>query len=246
MKVASGNIRQNLPVEVALSDIDRVVTEYRPDALCLQEATVDRVQDASTGYLGHIATRYGLEPSFAQTRHFQLKTGDIHSGVATLLSDALEENSTTQEIELQRQSVTTKHRPIGRRALLITRIEAGERPLTLVNVHLTYPNLRFRRRRQEWQRVFTAIDELPGDVVISGDFNARPRSSFIRECNRRWKQISDQTVPTFHGLYKWLPKHFKTRTLDYVFTNKACQRPVTAEQLPLMHSDHQWHLITID
>lgn len=249
MKIISGNIRQNLPPEVALGDINQAVEMHNPDVLCLQEATTNEVSDATTGYLGNIAIEHGMEPTFAQNRHFRRISGDIHSGIATLVNSKVAPVYKTREIELNSQRIKNPARPIGRRALLITTFEDGGRPLHIVNAHLSYPKLNPRARRREWRKVFETIDSLDGDVVITGDFNVRPGSQFIKECNRRWMQISDQKLPTWQGIYDFMPKRIKKRakrTLDYVFTNKSCERTVVSEQLPQMHSDHIWHAITIE
>ncbi len=246
MKIISGNIRQNLPKNVALDDINNAIEVHNPDIICLQEATVDTVRDAMSGYVGAIATEHGMEPAFAQTRHFHRRSGDIHSGLATLVKAELADEVETREIELNTQRLNTRVRPIGRRALLITTINKDERPLHIVNAHLSYPGLNPRARRREWRKVFDIVNSLEGDVVINGDFNVRPKSRFIQECNRRWQQVSDQSKTTFHNLYRFVPKSLKERTIDYVFTNKDFQRKVKVSQLTSNHSDHIWHEIEIN
>lgn len=245
MKIISGNIRQSLPREVALEDINRAIETCNPDIICLQEATVDTLRDAASGYVGAVATEHGLEPTFAQTRHFHSRSGDIHSGLATLVRAEIANDVETREVELNSQRIHTPFRPIGRRALLITTITEADRSLHVVNAHLSYPGINPLARRREWKKVFEIVNGLEGDVVISGDFNVRPNSQFIQECNRRWRQVTDHTKATFHNLYSFVPKSLKERTIDYVFTNKDFKRKVSVSQLPPNHSDHIWHSIDV-
>lgn len=246
MKIISGNIRQSLPVEVALGDIQSAIESTQPDIICLQEATVGEEREAASGYVGAIATAHGLEPAFAQMRHFRRPSGDIHSGIATLVKAELADQVETREVELNSQRIKNPVRPIGRRALLITTLHNDDRPLHVVNAHLSYPGLNPRARRREWRKVFEIIGSLEGDVVISGDFNVRPKSQFIQECNRRWKQVTDHSEATFHNLYRFVPAFLRERTIDYVFTNRDFQKTVSVAQLPPNHSDHIWHSIDVN
>lgn len=247
--VLSGNIRQDVAVnepEVALADIESAIDTYQPDLVCLQEATVAERGNRTSGYLGQVAASHHMEAEFVQTTQYRSRQGSIHSGLANLSKPELDAKTT--EVQLS-QSRTNPARPVRQRSLLVTSIdEDSERPLHIVNAHLSYATgINRRQRRKEWRKLFDTVDSLSGDVVVTGDFNSGPRSSLVQMCNELWQPISNQSLPTWHNIKKVAGKLPRlSRTLDYVFTNKDCQREVTVTPLEQGSSDHIWHAISIN
>lgn len=261
-KIVIGNVRQDIAAgetELALADMALAMDTYSPDIVLLQEATVGKEHDTTTGYLGAVASRHEMKPDFYQTRHFQkprlrktpegTRVAHIHSGVANLVSQELAPEVTTTEIPLSEQKRATRVRPLGRRGLLVTSIrQAGERPLHFVNAHLSYPTgFNQGTRKKEWIKLFETVDSLDGDVVVAGDFNAGPKSTIVAWCNERLRAVSDQTQPTWHNLKKVMKRTLppQQRTIDYVFTNKDFKRSISVAPMGKGHSDHIWHLLTI-
>lgn len=173
---------------------------------------------------------------------------EINSGLVTFMTPELARDSRTEVVELNKQIFTTPIRPIGRRALLISTILrplSPDVPLHIVNLHLSYLRLNPKIRHDEWKKVFKVVGGLIEDVIITGDFNARPQSRFIQRCNTQWQPVSDQSIPTFHSDYP-IPELLGTRTLDYVYKNSKFRGEVKVSQLPKGKSDHIWHCIDVE
>ncbi len=247
--ILSGNIRQDIAVnepEVALADIEVAIDTCQPDLICLQEAVVAERGNRASGYLGQVATTHQMKAEFVQTTQLKRHNYFINSGLANISRPDLDAKTT--EVQLS-QSRTNPLRPVRQRSLLVTTIvEESERPLHIVNAHLSYATgINRRQRRKEWSKLFDTVNSLVGDVVVTGDFNSGPRSSLVQMCNDLWRPISDQSLPTWLNIKKVagrLPRF--SRTLDYVFTNKDCRRQVTVVPLARSSSDHTWHNITIE
>lgn len=248
-RILSGNIRQDVAInepEVALADIQQAIEAYQPDLICLQEAVVAERGDRTSGYLGRVASTHQMDTEFVQTTQYRRRNGSIHSGLANLIKPTLKTETT--EVQLSK-SRTNPLRPVRQRTLLVSSIcEEGKRPLHVVNAHLSYATgINRRQRREEWQKIFESVGSLDGDVVVTGDFNAGPKSSLVQMCNELWQPISDQSLPTWHNIKEIagrLPRF--SRTLDYVFTNKDCYRKTTVTPLSKGSSDHIWQIISIE
>lgn len=247
-RIISGNIHQDLAVENigdALLDVEVAVDAQEPDLVCLQEATVLERNEKTSGYLGQVAVAHGMKTNFVQTAQLKRKKGYIHSGLANLVRPEI--SATTKEVTLS-SSRTNRWRPVRQRSLLITTFNDEVRPLHVINTHLSIPlGFNRRTRRKEWKKLLETVDGLEGDVVVSGDFNVSPRSKLIKWCNERLQPISDQTLPTWHNLKKFMSYTLqpRARTIDYIFTNKDFQREITATPLAHGKSDHTWQAITV-
>jgi len=223
-----GTDRRHDPKRIAA-----VIASCKPDIVALQELDVDRVRSGSVDQARIIAAELGMALHF----HPALKMADELYGDAIL---------TAAPMRLVRTGALPSpnlRREIEPRGALWAQIEIEGRRVDVINTHL---GLNARERMLQMQDLLGdewigAVGE--GPLIVTGDFNAVPRSRPYRLAAERLgdaQRLSGRRrpVPTF-------PTRLPVLPLDHIFisaalkavrtqTLRTAETRLASDHLPLM------------
>lgn len=130
----------------------------------------------------------------------------------------------------------------GGRVMQIATIDAGGRPLRLINLHLSFLDGAdgHRMRAAQWDAVEAEVDSADIPTVIAGDFNATPDGPLLRRllARTRWDFGPDDlatTTPTALGGLLDVGGD-TNRVIDYVIAVRPRLR-MTARRVALTETD---------
>jgi endonuclease/exonuclease/phosphatase (EEP) superfamily protein YafD len=115
----------------------------------------------------------------------------------------------------------------------------GEAPFTLVGVHLRSPTTGWRAGQRNWQfgKLAARLAELPGPVVVTGDFNITPYSPYFTEWLAQ-TGLTDARARHHSLAATWpAPLSFLGIPIDHFVVSDDIE-VVSQRRLPAFGSDH--------
>jgi len=124
---------------------------------------------------------------------------------------------------------------IGYNRIIIARIKKGDKIFSLVTCHPYAPisKRHFLFRNKQIKRIANAVKKIRGPLIVTGDFNAVPWSSVMRDFKEKTKLTDSRKsfMNTFPS------KGFVKVPIDYIFTSKEII-PLRSKRLYSPFSDH--------
>ncbi len=231
------------------NSLQKIITEHKPDIICLQEIATSRKSLKEVEALGYKLADYSN--SF-------IKSGSIY-GVATFYNpDKFQHKSSNSVIlpfgifDMVAHVIRILKMGRSKRSTLISnfRIIASNKTITTYNIHLTCFGANSIRLKQ-LHKTMTGIDmNIKNPTVLVGDFNYPYHRKKLEKLMSSYgfKEASNTIYSTMHhGFY---PNNFAERfvnrlfikvfnnllKLDYVFY-KNC-RVISSQTLNIRFSDH--------
>lgn len=177
--------------------IARVIAQYQPDIVALQEVDVGKSRTGDVDQAQRIAQYLQMDFHFSPTiRHAEEFYGDAiltHLPMQLVKASPLPGLSSRPDIET--------------RGAIWVRIKVGDKEVQCINTHLgLFPKERRLQAKALLSSEWLGHPECHGPVILCGDFNAPPTSPVCRLMQSRLKdvqlEIADQKpLKTFSGRY---------------------------------------------
>jgi len=177
LRVMTYNVHSCIGMDGNISPerIARVINQYAPDVILLQELDVGRSRTDGVDQAKHIADILAMDCHFHPSMHYaEEKYGNA---ILTHLPMRIIKTGILPRL---------KHRPSSEyRGALWVAVEVGDKEIQLINTHLGLQ----RRERMQQVEVLLGTQWLANDLcieplILGGDFNALPASKVCKKLNR--------------------------------------------------------------
>jgi endonuclease/exonuclease/phosphatase family metal-dependent hydrolase len=211
--------------------IARVIAQYEPDVVALQEVDVGRARTGGEDQAAVIADDLGM--------HFQFYPAMVVEGgqYGNCVLSRLPMHLVQAEV-LPPLSATSTAEP---RVAIWIRLETSSTPVQFVNTHL---GLRAGERLAHVQTLlgpqWLGDDRCTQGSILCGDFNDGPSSRVWRYCASRLRDV--QTEAASRGARRTWFGHYPLVRIDHIFIGdgiEAVQVDVGDDHLSRIASDHR-------
>ncbi len=235
LRVLTYNIHSCIGTDGQLSTarIARVIANYQPDVVCLQEVDVDFNKTNQIDQAKLIAVELSMDISFHPVRF--LEKGRFGNAI---LSD-FPMRRVNSELLFSPQKSKLMRKPFNEaRGGLWVELNFNGQKVNIITTHLGLtPNERKLHVDKLLGEQWLASPECAGPVVLCGDFNASRKSTTIRRLETHLKNVHDELpVPL-----KTFPSAAPTTHIDHIFVCGECRVKnvqVGSYHLAKIASDH--------
>lgn len=211
--------------KVSTDRIARVIAQYEPDIIALQECYGAKRGDQARAILAGLRDTYHFPSSLAM---FQDDYGNAVLSVhpMTLLKST--------------RLPTLPDRPIEIRGAQWVRLDLGGAPVHFINTHLGLFSLERQRQAEalmgpEWLE----SESCGSPAILCGDFNAFPSSTVFRTLTGRLHEAQENAVG--HRSKNTFPGRYPVSRIDHIFCSpefKTLRVEVPRTHLTRLASDH--------
>jgi len=187
--------------------IARVIAQYDPDIVVLQELDVGRDRSEKRDQAEEIAHELRMDFHFAPS--LKLAEGEYGNAVLSRLP-----------MRLVRNAALPQSNGFERRGALWVEVEVDGARLQVVTAHL---DLRAKARLAQMEALLGPdwIGAAPSPVVLAGDFNAGPRSKTFRTATSRLRD-AQEAAQGHRPRATWFGRYPLAR-IDHVFVDDAIE-----------------------
>lgn len=209
--------------------------------ICLQEFWFKNPLFAQL-YETHLSSKY----SFYTLR----RTGSLDDGLAILVDSQYLQVIDKCELKLNDH---------GNRVGLLLHIEFNNKPLLIINVHLTFPHYRFERRLRlkQIKKFLDLIYEYRKSkhllhdqcsIILCGDFNSSYHNDPVYQLIEKQFQSSFKSIHGYEPNVTHLTHRNEQIGVDFIFYKSTHIQPISSELIPqgcnhlIWNDETQWKL----
>ena len=240
LRVLTYNIHSCIGMDglVSTARIARVIAQYRPDVVALQELDVERAKTDHVDQAQMIADELSMDIHFHPVKH--LEQGRFGNAI---LTDLPMRRIKAEELSIpdQNRKGLSRRLPFNEpRGALWVEIDFNGQKVNMITTHL---GLTPRERREQVDTLLSEnwlnSPDCQGPTILCGDFNATPRQQAIRRLTSHLSSAQTdlygrRVKQTFSGRYP-------TLCLDHVLSDSSITAMaviVANDSLAKVASDH--------